>query len=187
MQNPRLAFRYAKSILGLSIEKDQLESVYQDMLFLDKMISSSKDFSNMLSSPVITSDKKDKVIGSLTQGKINPITATFLKLLVNKNRELNLKEIIASFISQYKQAKDIHSVILTTAEPISDALKNLIIEQIKKTSAIQNIELESRIKPSLIGGFILQTGDKLVDASISYDLQEISRQFENNDFIYKVR
>ncbi len=187
MQNPRLAFRYAKSILDLSIEKDQLESVYKDMQFLDQLLRSSKDFSSMLSSPVIASDKKDKVLSALTSGKINAITATFLKLLVNKNRELNLKEIIASFTSQYKQVKNIHAVILTTAEPISEALKNQIIEQIKKTSAIQNIELETRIKPSIIGGFILQTGDKLVDASISYDLQEISRQFENNDFIYKVR
>ena len=39
----------------------------------------------------------------------------------------------------------------------------------------------------LIGGFVLQVGDKLVDASISYDLNTIARQFENNDFIYKIR
>jgi F-type H+-transporting ATPase subunit delta len=43
------------------------------------------------------------------------------------------------------------------------------------------------VNPDIIGGFVLQAGDKLVDASISYDLQAISREFENNDFIYKVR
>jgi F-type H+-transporting ATPase subunit delta len=42
------------------------------------------------------------------------------------------------------------------------------------------------VDPSIIGGFVLQTGDKLIDASISYDLKNISRQFDNNDFIYKV-
>jgi F-type H+-transporting ATPase subunit delta len=30
-------------------------------------------------------------------------------------------------------------------------------------------------------------GDQLVDASIAYDLRTIAKQFENNDFIYKVR
>ena len=52
---------------------------------------------------------------------------------------------------------------------------------------MQNIELQESVDPKLIGGFVLQVGDKLVDASIAYDLKEISRQFESNDFIYRVR
>ncbi|HEV7622271.1 MAG TPA: ATP synthase F1 subunit delta [Flavisolibacter sp.] len=187
MQNPRLASRYAKSILDLAIEKDQLEKVYQDMLFLDQVVKSSREFNNMLDSPVIASDKKDKVISAITSGKISSMTDSFLKLLVVKNREINLQQIISSFINQYKQKKDIHTVILTTAVPLHEDVKNKIIEQVKKTSNMKNIELKTIIDPSIIGGFILQTGDKLVDASISYDLKEISREFENNDFIYKVR
>ncbi|MEI2740434.1 MAG: F0F1 ATP synthase subunit delta [Chitinophagaceae bacterium] len=49
------------------------------------------------------------------------------------------------------------------------------------------MELEEKVDPEIIGGFVLQAGDKLVDASISYDLKAIAKQFENNDFIYKVR
>ena len=52
---------------------------------------------------------------------------------------------------------------------------------------MQNIELETVVNEDMIGGFVLQIGDKLVDASISYDLKEIAKQFENNDFIYKIR
>jgi F-type H+-transporting ATPase subunit delta len=43
------------------------------------------------------------------------------------------------------------------------------------------------VNDKLIGGFVLQAGDKLIDGSVLYDLQTIARQFENNDFIYKVR
>ena len=57
----------------------------------------------------------------------------------------------------------------------------------KKSGDFQNVELEENIDPDLIGGFVLQVGDKLVDASISYDLRTIAKQFQNNDFIYKVR
>jgi F-type H+-transporting ATPase subunit delta len=52
---------------------------------------------------------------------------------------------------------------------------------------MQNIELEAVVNEDLIGGFVLEAGDKLVDASIAYDLKQIARQFENNDFIYKIR
>ena len=49
------------------------------------------------------------------------------------------------------------------------------------------MELEEKVDPEIIGGFILQAGDKLVEASVSYDLKTIAKQFENNDFIYNVR
>jgi F-type H+-transporting ATPase subunit delta len=106
--------------------------------------------------------------------------------MIHKAREANLPEIITSFVSQYKQQKNIRIVKLTTASPVSDALKASIIAQVKRTENIQNLELEEVVDPSIIGGFVLQTGDKLIDASISYDLKNISRQFDNNDFIYKV-
>jgi F-type H+-transporting ATPase subunit delta len=70
---------------------------------------------------------------------------------------------------------------------VSEEVKNRIVEQVKQTSDMKNIELEATVDPGIIGGFVLQAGDKLVDASISYDLKELSKQFENNDFIYKVR
>jgi len=115
------------------------------------------------------------------------LTAAFTRLLVNKNREGELPEIIVAFIKQYKEHKGIHTVKLTTAVPVSDAVKNQIIDQVRKTSGMQNIEVESVVDPGIIGGFVLQTGDKLIDASISYDLRAISRKFENNDFVYNVR
>ncbi|HWJ91429.1 MAG TPA: ATP synthase F1 subunit delta [Flavisolibacter sp.] len=187
MPNPRLAYRYAKSVLDLAIEKGQLDQVNKDMLFLQQVMKESRDFLNLLRSPVVSADKKLAVIDAVAGKNISPMTATFTKLLVNKGRESDLPEIITSFIQQYKQKKEIHTVKLTTATPVSEDVKKSIIERVKTTSDMVNIELETVVDPNIIGGFVLQAGDKLVDASISYDLKEISRQFENNDFIYKVR
>lgn len=187
MPNPRLAARYAKSLIGLSIERGQLEKVFEDMQWLQAVCKGSRDFVNVLRSPIIRSDKKQKIIDSLIKSRVNELTDAFTHLLVQKGRESHLPEIITSFVEQYKDYKKIYTINLTTATPISEELKAAIVKQIQSVSEIQNIELETAVKPELIGGFILQAGDKLVDASISYDLKEIARQFENNDFIYKIR
>jgi F-type H+-transporting ATPase subunit delta len=187
MQSPRLAGRYAKSLLDISKEQGQLETVFQDMLTLQSITKGSKDFVMLLRSPVVTADKKNKVITAVTEGKISTLTATFIKLLVSKAREAVLPEIIPAFIQQYKSFKNIYIVKLTTATPVSEGLKADIVSRVQQTSNMQQIELETTVDPSLIGGFTLQAGDKLVDASISYDLRQIAKQFENNDFIYKVR
>ena len=187
MPNPRLASRYAKSLLDLAVEKGQLEKVYEDILYLQQLLKSSRDFMNLLRSPIVSSDKKLSVIDAVIGKNVDQLTGAFARLLVTKGREAELPEIVTAFINQYKENKGIHTVKLTTAIPVSDAIRNQIVEQVKRTSGLQNIELQVTIDPAIIGGFVLQTGDKLIDASIAYDLKQISRQFENNDFVYKMR
>ncbi len=187
MLQPRVASRYAKSILDLAIEKGELEKLYSDMLYLQDVLKGSRDFINLLKSPVVKADAKSRAVKAVTAGKISPITSGFLDLMIAKAREAVLPEVITAFIRQYKIHKNIHTVKLTTAAPVSDQVKTAIVNQVKKSGNYQNIELETVVDPGIIGGFVLQAGDKLVDASISYDLKEISKQFRNNDFIYKVR
>ena len=187
MQNPRLAARYAKSLIGLAIEKGQLENVFADMKWLQAVCKTNGDFVAVLRSPVIKSDKKYKIVDSITGDSVNGITKAFNRLLAAKGRESNLPEIAAAFVSQYKEYKKIYDVKLTTATPASEELKSAILSHLRSTTEMQNIELETVVDDKIIGGFVLQVGDKLVDASIAYDLKNISRQFDNNDFIYKVR
>ncbi|HMG69401.1 MAG TPA: ATP synthase F1 subunit delta [Chitinophagaceae bacterium] len=187
MPNPRLATRYAKSLIDLAIEKDQLEQIFTDMQWLQEVCRLSRDFVNLLKSPIVKPSKKQQIVAEILKNNVSDVTALFARLLVSKGRESNLPEIITDFIAQYKKYKNIYTIKLTTAYSISEDLKNAIIDQIRKTSDMQNIELETSVKESLIGGFVLEAGDKLIDASIAYDLKQISRQFENNEFVYKIR
>jgi F-type H+-transporting ATPase subunit delta len=185
--NPRLAARYAKSVLDLAVEKGQLDAVYNDMLFLQAAFRSSKELVVLLKSPIIKADKKDKILDAIGAGRISVITATFNKLLLRKNRELYLPEIVTAFIDQYKVHQNIHTVKLTTATPVSEELKQSILDKVRAGQHIQQIELNSVVDEALIGGFVLEIGDQLVDGSVAFELNNIKKQFQNNDFIYKIR
>ncbi len=187
MPNPRLAHRYAKSLLDLAIEKDLVEPVYADMQWLNAVCKSNRDFVNVLKSPIINIDLKKKVIEAATDGHISATTALFTKLLITKSRERFLPEILTAFISAYKEYKNIKIVKLTSASEISDEVRDAIVNSVKESMGFEKIEMDVKVDPSLIGGFVLQIGDKLVDASIIYDLRTIAKQFKNNDFIYKIR
>lgn len=187
MPSPRLAARYAKSLVDLAVEKNQLEQVYNDMLFLQAICKSSRDFVTVLKSPVIKPGKKATILTSITNGKVNAITAGFCNLLIQKSRESYLPEIITAFIEQYKRLKKIYTIQLTTSGPISEDLKKQIISKIQDQTIMKNIDLKVKVDEDLIGGFVLEMGGTLVDASIAYDLHKIKTQFMNNDFIYKIR
>jgi F-type H+-transporting ATPase subunit delta len=187
MQNPRLAIRYAKSLLDLAQEKGQLQEVFNDMSLLNNICQANREFVNVLKSPIIKEDKKNKIIESVTAGRISVLTASFIKLLGGKSRESNLPEIISAFIEQYNVVKGIHKVKLTTAVAISEDLKNDFINKIKISEGIKNIELETSVNESLVGGFVLEMEGKKADASVRRDLNDVQKQFMNNDYIQKLR
>lgn len=187
MQNPRLAERYAKSLIDLSIDFNQLEMVHADIMLLKNVCDESREFVLMLKSPIIKADKKFKILTAVTESKVSALTQKFIKLLCSKNRESNLPQIITSFIEQFNKIKGIHIVKLTTATAVSDEIKNEFIHKIKEASSINKIELESRVNEKLIGGFVLEMDGKLIDASIIRDLNDVKKQFANNDYIHKLR
>ena len=187
MPNPRLAGRYAKSLIDLIRDQGQLDPVYNDMQFLHSLMVQSPELVRVLRSPVISGDKKEKILEALGHDKLGAVTKSFTKLIIRKNREEHLPEIITAFISQYKELKDIHVVLLTTAVEVSDEVKNSIMNKIKDGLHFSAVELQAKVDPAIIGGFIIEVDGRLVDASIAYDLGVVKKQFASNDFIYKIR
>ncbi len=183
MSNTRLAHRYAKSIIDLSIERNQLEVVYADMKYLQAVCKASPEFRTLLASPIIKSDKKEAIIRAVTAANVSDLTNAFTKLLTTKGREGDLLEITNSFIAQYNEMKGIHIVKLTTAVEISKELKQSIQAKANTVTPSGTVELETKVNPDLIGGFLLEFDNKLVDASIQRDLNDIKKQFLKNYYV----
>src|SRR5690242_8232796 len=187
MQNPRVASRYAKSLIDLAVQLQQLEPVHQDMLLMQSVCRENPDFVNLLRSPIVNTDKKEKIFDAIFGGKVNTVTAQFSKLLIRKGRENFLPEVIRAFISRYQQIKNITKVKITAAVPMDDKLKQEIIGKIRTSSPLENIQLETAVNEDLIGGFVLEMENMLFDASIRHDLEDIKKQFNSNIYVRNIR
>jgi F-type H+-transporting ATPase subunit delta len=187
MNNPRLAGRYAKSLIDLATELNQVDIIYEDMKFIHSICKSNPDFVIVLRSPIIKPGTKEKIIEAVTISSINLTTTSFIRLLVRKGRETNLPEIADAFVEQFNQLRNIHQLKITTAVPISETLKAEIVSKVKLSASIQNVEVETAVNEELIGGFVLEMEGKLIDASILRDLKDIKKQFMDNEYIHKLR
>lgn len=186
MQNPRLASRYAKSLVDLAAEKGQLEAVRADMQVLQQITKSNRDVVALLKSPIIKPDKKQQILAAIFENRISVITNAFIKLLVVKGRESNLPEITTEFEKQYNQLKNISKVKITTAMAVDPAILGAIRQKVE-AGTDKKIELESAVEPDLIGGFVLETEDRLYDASVLRDLKDIRKQFTQNIYTPNIR
>ena len=168
----KIASRYAKSILDMAIEKGSLEEVLSDMQAFSKM-TESRDFHLLLTSPIINATKKMAIFRDIFKGKANEITSSFFNIVISKGREMYLPQIAAEFISQYKEMKGITSVKITTAEKMSEAnLKSIKDKLLSSAVTAKSLEVTTAIDPKIIGGYIIEIGDNLFDASVSHKLQE---------------
>jgi len=182
MQNPRLASRYAKSLLDIAIEQNNLEQVLADMKMIHQVNETSPDFVLLLKSPVVKGDKKLSIINTIFEGKLQVVTLSFIELMIKKGREFYLPEIAATFLNQYKEHKNIRTVNLSTATVLSDEMRTYILNKVAENTE-GTVELQTEVNENLIGGFVLKVGDQLFDASIRRDLNDIRTQFTKNLYI----
>lgn len=187
MSTARIAERYAKSLIDLSIEHGKLEEVYTDALYIKALCKKSPEFAMMLKSPIIKGDKKAKVINEISKGRFSELSRLFLNLLVRKGRERFLRDIMVVVCERYDAIKGISRINLVTAAPISDALKTLIVDKIKSDSPLTQIELKTKVDESLVGGFVLEYNNYLADRSIKRFLNEVKKLYAQNQYQYNIR
>jgi F-type H+-transporting ATPase subunit delta len=173
-----VAARYANALYKLSIEKDVLEEVYNDIRLLLSHCASESEFCEFVYSPIIKPGKKKDLFRSVYSENVNPITTGLFNLVVENNREVILKSIFRNFSALYKQHKGIKTVTLYTAFKMDDnyleSIREFLAKELKTT-----IELNMILKEDLLGGFILKVDDRMVDASIAGKLKRVRNQLIN--------
>jgi len=179
MAETKVAGRYAKSLLGLAIERKTENKVYTDMQLVSDTITANRDLALLFRNPIINTDKKLNVVNSLFKGKVDEITLSFLNIIVNKKREFYLEDISRQFISMYKEHVGIETAVVTTPIPLDEKLR-AEVRRIVSAQAKGKVELTEKIDKDLIGGFVIKMNNKQVDTSIETKLREIRRELKIN-------
>jgi F-type H+-transporting ATPase subunit delta len=172
MSNSRLAARYAKSLLDLAHERNLLSQVASDVHALGEQLEHNRDLRLLTQSPVIRADIKRKVLREVLGNQVQPLTLSFVELLTKNRRESDLQEICREYAALYARYRNIQQVVVTSARPLDDTLRKAVMDLAKKQAGTE-VELSEKTNPSLIGGFILQIGDKMFDQSVHTRIRKV--------------
>ena len=179
MKDLKVSNRYAKALLELAVETNNLEDCCSDMNTILTVCQDSKEFYLLLKSPVIKTDKKIIIIEEVFYNKLSELTNGFIKIITSKKREAILDSVAKSFISLYKEKKNIISAKLVTATEIDNETREEVLDFIKKKGH-KNVDLQEKIDKSIIGGAIINIGNKQIDASVSNKINEMKQNFSVN-------
>jgi F-type H+-transporting ATPase subunit delta len=176
MSEFKVASRYAKALIDLSIEQGNLENVKQDMEQFIGVLRANKELQAVLKNPIMKQDKKLGILSALFKDKIHPSIMGFFTIMTRKGRSGILYGTAQEFVREYNEYKGIVKATVTSAKALTaenfDAIKSIISKELNA-----EIILENAVNPNLIGGFVVKVGDRQIDASIAGKLHKLEKHF----------
>lgn len=173
-----VAARYAKSLIELAKEKNVVEAVYEDMKLFKNTVDQNRNLMLALQSPVVRHEKKLGILKALFETKVNPVSYSIFTIITQKNREAILDAIADEFIKAYDTYRGIQKATVITTTPLTDDLRKQFNKIVAEATG-KTVELEEKIDPALIGGYLLRVDDRQIDASLRSRLNELKLQLAN--------
>ncbi|SMC71108.1 ATP synthase F1 subunit delta [Moheibacter sediminis] len=182
----RAAKRYAKGLMQFAVEINQAQQINQEMVDLKNALTDNRELVQFLNSPVLDAKRKNVIAKEIFKDFSQP-TQNFIQLVINQGRGSGMKEIAVEYNDLYNKLNNIRIAEVVSAVKLDDAMVQEIVDQAKQTMGAEySYEIENRVDPNLIGGFILRVGDKQVDSSVRSKLTRLKKQFDKNEYIPKI-
>ncbi len=175
--------RYARALFSIGEGKGekQLADYGQSLEQLAELLKKSDDFFRFFRNPVFTSTEKKAVLQEIfSKNPVPDDVKNFCFLLADKDRLPLLVEIQEHFTELLNTAQGIISGDLTTAIELSDALRTSIQDSLKG-KVKKEVRLSFSVDKGLLGGFKLKIGDKVMDASIKTQLENLKENIKRGE------
>jgi len=175
-----VARQYAHAIADVAVANNIVESVEREMSALAAVVRDKEELRDLLSSPVVSQDKKRKVVQSLID-QVGPgaTTANLLDVLLRNYRLQYLPEIYDELKRVMNERRGIVVASVTTAGAISPDQQAALTKKLERVTG-KKVEFAFKSDPSLIGGVVTRIGSVVYDGSIKTKLEQIKRRMKQN-------
>jgi F-type H+-transporting ATPase subunit delta len=175
MDESAISVRYAKAVFNLGKEQNMLSLLKNDMELISAACKQSKEFNQLLSSPVIPASKKVSLLRQIFSQSVTTVTMNLLELLSKNKREIFLESICRNVLAMIRKEMNIKTAVLTTARKLDQENIGQIIKILEKELGA-SVELTERVNQKIIGGLILSIDDKQYDASVATRIKKIRQK-----------
>ena len=167
-----ISVRYARALLKSATDAKIEDAVYTEMQQLAKSYVEVPQLRFTIDNPMLSKDKKEMLLLTAVGSKPSDLTKTFIQLVLKEDRESVMQFIANSYVTLYRQQKNVIRGRLITAAAVSAETEQKMRQMVEsKTNG--TVEFETEVNPDIIGGFILEYDSYRMDASVKTKLNSI--------------
>lgn len=176
--NFSVARRYAQALYTMSKKANTgvgIDEQLADLIKVQAILKDHPPLARALESPTVAGPIKHSILKKLLESRIKPVTLHFFYVLVDKNREVYVTPILEAFKHLMREERNEVEIVLQSATALTDAtLKQVQATLTANTS--KKVTLQTKVVPELIGGMVIQIGDRVIDGSVRHQLNQIQER-----------
>ncbi|HEV2037747.1 MAG TPA: ATP synthase F1 subunit delta [Candidatus Eremiobacteraceae bacterium] len=174
MLKESIAKRYSSALYDLARERAEIAVVTAQLDSFVAALKSDSELYGFYASPVVDRRLKEQILHSVLDGHAGELTLNFIVLLVRKRRE-NLIEIVARQMHEMlDRDAGRQPATVGTPMPLGESTLHELAQRLSSVYG-HNIIPQTKVAPELLGGLVVQVGDRYVDGSVSGKLEELRR------------
>jgi F-type H+-transporting ATPase subunit delta len=168
-----VAVRYAAALFDLAQETHAIDAVKADLERFDALIADTPDLARLVRSPVFSADDQFKALAPvLDRAGIGGLAAQFIKLTAANRRLFAIRDMVRAYRDLVARQKGEATANVTVAEQLKPEHLAALRAALKAVSG-KDVDLDVKIDPAIIGGFVVKLGSRMVDTSLRTKLNAI--------------
>ena len=178
MDNGKISVRYARALFQTAQTEGCEEAVYEGLSrFAHNYLLAISQFNEVLADPIVAKEEKVKLLEMSVGEPMHDCLKQFIAFVSEQNREDKVFLIAMKFMEMYRTKHNILSTQVTTATELPEATLDKIKAFVEQTFSVE-AEMEVKIDPNLIGGFILDIENTRMDASVAGQLNALKNKLK---------
>jgi F-type H+-transporting ATPase subunit delta len=165
--------RYGQAIFELAQEQGEVDQWGQDMAVVSEAFEDA-DFSALLKHAGVSAEDKRQAVDSVLVG-VSPMVRNMVNLLAARGLVDAIPEACSEFTDLQDRLQGRQRVEVTTAVPLEPADIERITDFVAGLIG-RDVVVSSRVDESILGGLIIQIGDRLLDGSAQSRLNGLREQ-----------
>lgn len=164
---------YARALLDLAEETGAAEDLLEELAAAARLADSNPELADFLSSPLVGAETRRQAIERFFRGRASDLLVDALQVVSRKGRLAFLPAIAESYRREHRERRGIVDAEVTSATPLSPALRERLSRAIAARTGRQS-QLVERVDPDLLGGLVVRVGDQKIDASVARGLAKLA-------------
>ena len=174
-RNAPVVARYARALLQLANERKQAEAVRDELNALTEVFKASPQLTGVLADPAVSEAKRATLLQQAFAGRVSPTLLNFLGVLNAKGRLGLLPDMIEAYDDLLEGQLGNVEVDVTVAQRLDagqlEQVRQRVSQALGRTAVVHQY-----VDESIIGGLVLRVQDKLIDASVRFQLEQMKRR-----------
>lgn len=168
---------YASALYIAAVKANALDKVQSELLDLVEASKKSIKFSLFMKDLSVPADTRIKAISEIcAEAKFSELTRNFLVVLAENGRLKHLESIAKRFTELTMAHRGEMKALVTTVIPLPTEEERELKETLQGIIGQgKKVSLEQKIDPSILGGLVLEFGQKVFDMSIKTRAKQMER------------